>query len=231
MIRCPSIWNLAISHYTPLPGELFSSTNFMLPIITLPKLGTLHINDVSLHSSPSTLTASLPLTDGIRFSHIRDFEPIADMLGLLPEDLDISLTRCAIGQPKGAFNWDGRLTLCDIEADEDLVPLLCCWEGGDLSVDNCPGFNDAVLDLMATVVAGKYVCAPRVGDLDITDCPNFSAAALMRLVSARLEVSNGRIYPGFIGVCISGLAPDISTEDQEQISQHVYQFNYCPSSS
>jgi hypothetical protein len=62
MARCPSLWDLTISHYTPLPGESFSSTNLMLPIIALSLLGCLHVNDITLHPSPSTLTARLPLT-------------------------------------------------------------------------------------------------------------------------------------------------------------------------
>jgi hypothetical protein len=233
MVRCPSVCDLAISHYTPLSGELFSSYDFMLPIIALPSLGTLRINDVALYPSPSSVEGTLPLTldgQGIQFSHIHDFKPIASILNLLPDNIDIALTRCATGHPRRYFNREGRLTLRDIEADQDLVPLLHCWAGEDLHVINCPGFNDAVLDLMATVVAGEYSCAPYMGALIITDCPNFSAAALRQLVIARLQVDEGRIYPGIVGVRISGQAPDISTDDQQQISQHVYEFTYHPSS-
>jgi hypothetical protein len=224
---------MAISHYTPLPGESFSSTNFMLPIIALPSLGSLRVNNVSLLSSPSTLAATLPLTpegEGIEFSQIRDFKPIADMLDLLPNNVNILLTRCAMGHPRGPFNLGRRLILRDIEADEDLIPLLRCWEGDVLTVDNCPSFNDAVLDMMATVVDEEYVCAPWMVELDIADCPNFSAAALRCLVGARFHVHDGDAYPGINKVYISGLAPNFSTEDQKQISRHVYQFNYYPSS-
>jgi ABC-type transport system involved in cytochrome c biogenesis ATPase subunit len=72
-----------------------------------------------------------------------------------------------------------------------------------------------------------------MGDLVITDCPNFSAGALRRLVIARLQFAQRNVYrdPGILGVRISGLAPNISTEDQQQISQHVYEFKYDPSSS
>jgi hypothetical protein len=234
MVRCPSVCDLAISHYTPLPGESFLSTNFILPILALPPLAVLRINDLSLHPSPSPLAVTLPLYphgDGIKFSHIHDFKPIADILDLLPDHLDISLTRCVMGHPRRYFNREGHLTLRDIEADEDFVPLLRCWAGEDLTVENCPGFNDTVLHLMGTVVAGTYFCAPRMIQLIITNCPNFSAAALKRFVSARLKADGGRIYPGIDTVCIYGLAPDISTEDQQQISQHAFYFEYEPSSS
>jgi hypothetical protein len=77
------------------------------------------------------------------------------MLDVQRYSYDVTLTRCAVGHPRRPFNRDGRLYLQDIEAGEDLVPLLRCWHGDDLYVDNCPGFNDIVLDMMATV-AGEY---------------------------------------------------------------------------
>jgi hypothetical protein len=241
MVRWPSIYKMAISQYTPLPGESFSSTDLILPIIDRPSITELHINDLSLHPSPSTLAGTL-LPDGghILLSHIRDFELIADILDLLQDEPDepdesetlgIMLTRCAMGHPRRPFNWEGSLDLKDIEADEDLVPLLRCWQGRSLSVHNCPGFNDAVLDLMAISEAGKYLYAPCLVYLVITDCPNFSAAALRGVIDARLKVHHGRVYPGINEIYIAGLAPNISTEDQQQISQQVYEFTYGPSPS
>jgi hypothetical protein len=153
------------------------------------------------------------------------------MLDRLPDYLNIALTSCAMGHPRGPFHWEGGLTLRDIEAHEDLAPLLRCWLGEYLYVENCPGFNDAILDMMATVEAEQFSCAPRMAHLDISDCPNFSAAALRRLVTARLQVHEGRTFPGFSVLCVSGLVPDISTEDQQYISQHVYEFDYYPSLS
>jgi hypothetical protein len=136
-----------------------------------------------------------------------------------------------MGHPRGPFNWEGWLTLRDIEADEDLVPLLHCWHGEHLYVENCPGFNDAILNMMATVEDEEYSCAPYMGDLNIADSPNFSGAALRCLVSARFEVVDGRACPGIGEICVSGLAPDILTEEYQQILQYVYQFDYDPASS
>jgi hypothetical protein len=225
---------MAISHYRPLPGESFSSIDFILPIIALPSLGTLRINDVTLHPSPSTLGQTLLITTeegDIQISHMHDFKPIADILDLLPNNLEITLTRCAMGHPRGPFNTDGYLTLRDIEANEDLVPLLRCWQGEELFFNNCAGLNDAVLDLMATVEAEGYTCAPRMAELSIENCPNFSAAALRRLVDARLQVFEERVFPGMNLLHISGLAPDISTEDQRHMAQYAYRFEYNPSSA
>jgi hypothetical protein len=231
-IRCPFVFDLSISHYTPLLGELFSSTTLTLPIIALPSLGALRINDLSLQPSPYNLVVAFPPGPGgyIQLSQIHDFRFIADMLDLLHVAININLTRCAMGLPRGRFNAGGSLTLRDIEADEDLMPLLRRWDGVRLYVDNCPGFNDIVLDVMTTVDA-EYFCAPFMAQLDIADCPNFSVAALKRLVSAKLQFVDGGTQPGIRKLRVSGLAPDISIEDQQQISQHVYEFDYDPSLS
>jgi hypothetical protein len=228
-VRCPSVSDLIISKYTPLPDESFTLTNLMLPIITLPSLENLWINDISLHPSPATLAATVPLDHSveIQLSDIHDFKPIADVLDLLRNNLDITLTCCAMGHPRRPFNREGCLTLRYIEAYEDLVPLLRCWQGERLYVDDCPAFNDVVLNMMATVEAGEYVCSPRMHQLNVADCPNFSAAALRRFVSTRFVV-DGR---AFSVLYISGLAPDLSTEDQQHISQHVHDFDYDPSQS
>jgi hypothetical protein len=172
-----------------------------------------------------------PECRGLELSHIRDFNSIADTLNQLPNDLDIVLTGCAMGDPRGPFNLGGHLALRDINANEDIIPLLRCWQGSVLDVDNCPGFNDAVLDKMTTIDAGEYSCASCLDELNILNCPNFSAGALMRFVSARLEVVDGSTSPRLTKLSVSGFAPNISTEDQQQISQHVDKFKYSPSSS
>jgi hypothetical protein len=175
----------------------------------------------------------LPLIPGgdFQLSHIRDFKIIAEMLDLLPPAINVTLTRCAMGHPRGGFNVAGRLTLQDIETDEDLVPLLRRWQGRHLHVDNCPGFNDVVLDMMATVAAHGYFSPPLIAQLSISNCPNFSVATLRRLLRARSQVIDGSTSPGISILRVSGLAPEISTVDQQQISQHVHEFHLDPSSS
>ena len=137
----------------------------------------------------------------------------------------ISITHCAIRRISRHFNWDGRLTLRDIETDEDLIPLLRCWDGEVLILDNRPGFDDDALDLMAKVVDCRLYYAPRITELVVTDCSNFSADALVRCVSARME-SRWRIFC----LRVTGLVPDISTVDRQRILQQVYEFEYAPSS-
>jgi hypothetical protein len=145
------------------------------------------------------------------------------MLDLLRNNLCITLIRCAMGHPRGPFNRDGGLTLQDIEADEDLVPLLRCWHGEHLYLEDCPGFNDVVLDMMTATEPDGYLCAPYMRKLVIADSPNFTATALRRLVSAR--------FPGISNLRVHGLAPNISIEERKQISQYVYEFTYDPLSS
>jgi hypothetical protein len=226
-VRCSSISDLTIYRFTPLPGESFSLTNFTLPIVILPSLESLCMSDLTLHPSTLAATSPLNLEGNIQCNHTHHLELIADLLSLLPNYLDIILTRCAMGHPSRSFNWVGCLTLRD-QAGEDLIPFLRCWHGKSLVVENCLGFNDAVLDMMATFENGGFFCAPCMVDLDIVDCFNFSAAALKRLVSARYQVPDEDTDLVIHSVYVCGLAPDISAEEQRQISQYVGSFAYHP---
>jgi hypothetical protein len=85
--------------------------------------------------------------------------------------------------------------------------------------------------MMATFEDVRFFCAAYMHRLTITDCPNVSAAALRRFVKARLQADGVRTYSTINELCVSGFAPNISIEDQQQISQHVYGFKYYPSSS
>jgi hypothetical protein len=139
---------LAISHYTPLPSQSFPTSDFLFPITLMPNLQFLNMADLALHPSP-THTMDCMREDSLylKLSDIHNFESIAAIFSVLGGSTDITLTRCTMGDP-GPFNADGKLTLRDIDADQNLVPLLHAWEGDTLQVINCPGFNDVVLDMM-----------------------------------------------------------------------------------
>jgi hypothetical protein len=204
-VKYQGVLDLAISHYTPLPSQSFPTSEFLLPITLMPNLRSLNMTDLILHSSTTyDIRGTWEHSPYLHLDNIRDFESITAIFDVLGSLTDATLTRCPIGDP--TFYIDaGKLTLRDIDADQDLDSLLDLWEGDSLQVINCPSFNDMILDMMGDWYeeTGHYSCASFAYSLEIQDCLHFSGAALRRLVAARLEVSGN----GFTRVEISGRAP------------------------
>jgi hypothetical protein len=223
--RAPNVSELTISHYKSRAGESFPAYAFMLLIAPMQKLQILHINDVTLrpiapHPVPHTLLslASLDLID------FPDFMPIDEILHVLHDVIEIKFTRCALGGTR-SFSHGGLLELNEIDVDQDLVPLLRTWEGYNITIRDCPSFNDIVLDMMGSREEnGEYVCAPGAFKLLIVDCPNFSVAALKRLVAARLDAPP---YTGqFEMIEVLGDVPVLSAEDRLWFDEKVLEFYY-----
>jgi hypothetical protein len=111
----------------------------------------------------------------------------------------------------------------EIDADQDLVPLLRAWDGHDLNICNCSCFNDTVLNMMGTKKEnGEFVCASGAYYLLISNCPKFSVAALKRLVAARLEYTpyTGRVE----AIHVDGDVPVLSAEDRLWFKGRVPEF-------
>jgi hypothetical protein len=226
--KYPGLSDLTISHYTPLPGQSFRTSKFLLPITLLPNLQFLNMADLTLRPSPThTMGGVWNYLLKLKLNNIHPSKSIAAMLDVLENAIDITLTHCPIGDPE-SFNLDGKLTLQDIDAGQDLVPLLSAWEGNTLRVVNCPSFNDVVLATMGTYnEAGEcFLCASRAHSLQIRDCLHFSGVTLRRLVAARLHQDG---FNKFIRVEASGRAPEIAAEDVQWLSQNVNMFSYSPS--
>jgi hypothetical protein len=147
------------------------------------------------------------------------------MFHMLNDAIEVKFTRCAIGSMRW-FCYDGKLELNDINADQDLVPLLCAWDGYNLTIRDCPCFNDTVLNMMGTKKEnGEYVCASSAYHLFISDCPNFSVAALKRLVAARLDAPP---YTGQFDIIeVGGNMPIFLAEDRLWFTERVPEFHHC----
>jgi hypothetical protein len=221
-LKCTEIMYLTVSHYLPLPGESFLASEFLRPITMMKDLEDLDMTDLTLHPSPLPLPTSTvrpPLTD-LRIREVRNSQSLAEIFDVLGHASDISLTHSAIGDA-GTFNPDGRLSLQDIDADQDLVPLLRNWEGYCLTVKDCPSFNDTVLHVMAPGEDGSHNCAHYMTQLVILDCSNFSVAALRQLVRAKLNAGHE-----LQTLAVDGDAPVISDEDHEWLCESIDDFYY-----
>ena len=225
--KCASVQHLSVSDFKPNPGESFSSSEFMHPITIMLRLETLFLTNLNLDldTSPSR-PDSWPPSDSlnhITLSHIDVFEPIAEIFGWSSDAWSFTFSHSAIGNPGCIFGDDGgSLSLHDINADQDLIPLLRCWRGEQLHVSECPSFNDAVLTIMATETGDgtAFTCARNVREIDIIDCTNFSMVALRRLISNRVG-SESEIAT----VSIRGKAPPISTRDRRWLGKNLDAFD------
>jgi hypothetical protein len=220
-VEFTEVRRLAVSHYKPLPGESFLASDFLRPITMIKDLQYLDMTDLALDPSPFPLPTSTerPRLAGLQLKDMHISKSLAEIFDFCTYTNEITFTSSATGDA-GAFNSEAYLTLEDIDADQDLVPLLRNWEGFYLEVKRCPSFNDVVLHMMAPGEDGAYNCAQHMGKLVILDCPNFSVSALKQLVRAKL---NGLAIDL---LKVSGRAPVISVEDYLWLSENTDRFNY-----
>ncbi|RDB27405.1 hypothetical protein Hypma_004363 [Hypsizygus marmoreus] len=89
---------------------------------------------------------------------------------------NIRISRC----PVGALHVDFAccyLTVDSIDQNEDLRLFLRGWQGSELRISNCPGFDDGALGILARADD------VHIRSLDITNCSSFSPDQLQRLVT------------------------------------------------
>jgi hypothetical protein len=141
---------LVISHYKPLSGESFLASDCLRPITTIKDLQCLDMADLTLDPSPLALLAlaEWPFLMDLQLKDIDNARSLTEIFDLFTNTINVTVTHSTIGDA-GPFNSEGHLTLEDIDADQDLVPLLRNWEGYYLTVEGCPCFNDTVLHVMA----------------------------------------------------------------------------------
>jgi hypothetical protein len=222
-VEYTGVWFLAISRYKPPPGESFLVSDFLRPITTIKDLRYLEMTDLTLDPSPLPLPTATkrPILSGLHLKDIHNSKSLAEIFDFFTHTSEITVTHSAIGDV-GPFNSKGCLTLEDIDADQDLVPLLRNWEGYYLTVKGCPSFNDTVLHMMAPREDGAHNCAHYMAKLVISDCPNFSVAALKQLVSAKLNAAD--VF-AIESLQVSGRAPDISAGDRQWLTEKVDMFD------
>jgi hypothetical protein len=184
----------------------------------------LGMTDLTLDPSPLPLPTSTewPLLMELRLQDMHNSPSLVEIFDVFRHASNITFTHSAIGDA-GPFNWDGYLTLEEIDADQDFVPLLHNWEGHYLTVKGCPSFNDTVVHMMAPREDGTHHCARYMTELVIWDCPNFSVAALRQLVNAKLNAADGFAIES---LRVSGRAPVISLEDHQWLCENTDSFDH-----
>ncbi|GLB43880.1 hypothetical protein LshimejAT787_1500640 [Lyophyllum shimeji] len=104
----------------------------------------------------------------------------------------LTIVRCPLTD-LGAFP-ACALTLRNIDYPaiaQDLRVLLPDWDGYELRIDNCPGFDDSILDMLGatrvlnTTTGEERLNASMLVNLSIENCHGFSIAALRRMTEAR----------------------------------------------
>jgi hypothetical protein len=153
---------------------------------------TLHITDVVLDPSPEELDIpNLPFTTFLAFEDMHDSQ-IMDQIIHLIDLYQISFIRCTFGHIADTFRHFGDADAGGapvlVKIDQDIGPLLSVWDADDLHIQQCPGFDDTILDAMGSEENGTFACATYVRSLTIADCSNFSISALRRFVESRLHL-------------------------------------------
>lgn len=143
----------------------------------------------------------------------------------------VAITHCAIGEISGIELNAFQLILEDIPASGDLSRFLCQWSGVELTIRNCPGFNDSVLEKWSTRTSDDDFNSPLLSALTIHDCPNFSVELLKHLVEVRMEQcerSGGTEvggHPPLSFLEVTGRRPLLSDEELKWFLKNVESFD------
>jgi hypothetical protein len=113
------------------------------------------------------------------------------------------------------------LTLRDIGVDQSIERVIQMWNGWELYVNNCPGFNDTALQMMGKIVIEDG--DDRKWDVQIHQCNYFSVKALKKLVKIRnKEPQKG---PRLRSICVNATFP-LPEEDLYWFSKRVGYFEW-----
>jgi hypothetical protein len=147
----PSVSELLISHFTPVANrsEAFTSSELLSSLVPLQNhLTSLCINDVHLDESPTPILHDDFAYFGlgtIDLENIHNTCSVRQILDILRGSSDLHITRCPLSP---GYIYDGNLTLKEIDSGEDLVGFLTECFSDKLVIDNCPGFDDDILNAM-----------------------------------------------------------------------------------
>ena len=140
-------------------------------------------SDGSAHIFPLSPLSSLTFED-LTVDTLQEFFDVTSV-----HTGSITITRCSIDTFTNMSCT--QLTLGEIPAEENLTEFLKLWEGQDLQLDNCPSFDDSVLDMMSKAdPLGVDFGATNMNELTISDCHNFSVEALKAMVDVRSRTAS-----------------------------------------
>lgn len=136
----------------------------------------------------------------------------------------LDITRCPLGRITNLPS-PYELTFDEIDDGDSICRLLTRWRGGVLHMQNCPGFNDDVLEMLGE--ASYYdeehstFNASNLFQLRLENCHNFSTLALREMVERRIEALINEPEQELTKICtISGQnVPALRQEDRDWLTE------------
>jgi hypothetical protein len=176
----PVLSALSISHFTPVAirSESFPTSRLVLSLIPFQnRLMFFNISDRHLEESP---TIELDYGNALVFRGLEtivlDARCVRQIMYYIGDAPNQHFTRCRLGPD---CYCDGNLSLQEIDRGEDLVAFLRYRAIKKLVIDDCPCFDDEVLNTMIAPNTWTSSCsAGYVQDLSILNCTGFSISTL-----------------------------------------------------
>jgi hypothetical protein len=218
--------SLIVSHFRPRDGEVLTICDFMIALKPIQRLFDLTIIDLQIDMSESPLANYEDMED-VNLTHletldVRDlecFEPIDTILCAVGTRLKLmAITRCVTSHIQ---SFRGSLHLEGISGN--ILQLLCCWNGKELFITRCPGFNDHTLEDIGYWHAN---CVPNLHTLCISDCLNISSAGLKQLVRDRCSLSDSDGQFLLKKLSVSWDVPHITPKDRLWFTKKLRRFGY-----
>ncbi|KAG6808157.1 hypothetical protein H0H92_005186, partial [Tricholoma furcatifolium] len=150
---------------------------------------------------------------------------------VLRETEYLNITRCYLSSMDELPRSD--LTLHDIDypgSESDLRNLLSSWDGYELSVSKCTGFDDTVLEVLTEALplhtTDTTLRCESLQVLNIKGCHNFSAAELKRMTKARYVIQQvlERSSRGGLTLRLEDV-PQLKDKDKEWFRRRFRHYN------
>ncbi|KDR77307.1 hypothetical protein GALMADRAFT_246657 [Galerina marginata CBS 339.88] len=232
-IRLLTQKRLSITNITYSEGQDFDLHKFLVALSKLGHLTTLELSNVDLDSwscigreSPSIFIQNFEF-EGLNGDFITGF--FAHHHNRI-EVSNISFTNCQLGPTEYLHCW--RLNLQRILPGEDITEFVKDWDGFGLHIQDCPGLDDRLLELLSNFQASKEALfAPTLRELHISSSGSLSVQAVKNLVFIRgieaemhdPELDGGQCLPMYsISVADSGPSP--SPEDRQWLEEKLERF-------
>lgn len=231
---------LAITNYVEMDGGLSEGSTFWDKIAdALPKISHLDLSSIVVPNPPKRrdpVGAPHPQLDCLEFLRVNPLL-INEVLHNISYTETLNIISCGIGEGIDRAVDAFHLTLEAISDTQDISPFLSRWCGFELTVINCPSFNDAVLDILTNKSLNPNTT--NLGSFYISDCANFTVTALKRFVERQKAkfAEFGDEDDDFSCLEVTGFGPPLSVTEREWFQLNIPQFAwethmdeapYCP---
>jgi hypothetical protein len=215
-----------IVHFRPNPAGKFPLGVALEYLSHIPFLCSFGLHDVDFEFESDEHMDNLPHNFDIASIDLSDLSSgltagVLSYANISMEPLErLNITRCPLTE-LSVIHHSSELILHDVHTTRDICNYLSLWGGLYLEIHNCPGFNDEVLETLASNPGGT-IYAPYLLGLDLYKCTNISIEALQRMVYARRQNGN---FDKFIELTISDCVLEVSIEARNWFIGQLEGFN------